>query len=79
MYHRAVLCQRAQALISELAELEILRDRVQEAEEIAFLRQSADPVKSSIHECTATDQAKRAALRLNEHKAADRMISGFLP
>ena len=49
VYDRVVLRQRAQALIFQLAELEILRSRVQEAEENTLLRQSADPVKSTIH------------------------------
>ncbi|SDJ93502.1 hypothetical protein SAMN05216338_107418 [Bradyrhizobium sp. Rc2d] len=48
-YDRVVLCQRVQALISQLAELEILRGRVQVAEENTLLSQSADPVKSRIH------------------------------
>ena len=48
-YNRVVLCLRAQALVSQLAELEMLRGRVQEAEENATLGQSADPVKSTIH------------------------------
>jgi len=48
-YNRVVLCQRAQALLSQLAELEMLRGRVQEAEENAAPGQSADPVKSTIH------------------------------
>jgi hypothetical protein len=49
VYNRAVLCQRAQALISQLAELENLRDRVLRTEEDTLLHQSADPVKSTIH------------------------------
>jgi len=47
--NRVVLCLRAQALLSQLAELETLRGRVREAEESAALDQSADPVKSTIH------------------------------
>jgi hypothetical protein len=49
VYNRAVLCQRAQALISQLAELENLRDRVLRTEEDTLFHQSADPVKSTIH------------------------------
>lgn len=49
-YNRVVLCLRAQALLSQLAELETLRGRVREAEENSTaLDQSADPVKSTIH------------------------------
>lgn len=48
-YNRVALCQRAQALLSQLAELQILRRRVQEAEENTDLGQSANPVKSTIH------------------------------
>jgi len=48
-YNRVVLWHRAQALLSQLAELEILRGRVQQAEENTALGQSADPVKSTIH------------------------------
>lgn len=49
VYDRLVLCQRAQALIFQLAELEILRGRVQEAEENTLLCRAAAPVRSTIH------------------------------
>ncbi|WP_404535488.1 hypothetical protein [Bradyrhizobium ottawaense] len=42
-YNRVVLCQRAQALLSQLAELETLRGRVQEAEENTALEPIGKP------------------------------------